>query len=279
MKNKTATIILIVILSIIVLTFSFLFINVLLNDSFNFFNLGFSNGYKVSSKLTFEKSYDASFDEIIIKANASDIEVKESLTDEIKVLVYEDKNETKVETYNNKLRITSSKRGCVGFCFNQVINKIEVYLPSTYEKEVKIDNDFGDIEIEKINIATITNGYGDIKVDEAKRLDIEADCGDIEINKVDNIKAVNKFGDIEIKEVNEYINANDDCGDIEIKSLFLKKNSSIENSMGNIEIGSTNEIYINAKTSLGDTDIRNNYPKSDITLTINNSCGDIEVEN
>ena len=64
-----------------------------------------------------------------------------------------------------------------------------------------------------------------------------------------------------------------------IDSLNLKENSSIHNSYGDIKIGSTNEIYINAKTSLGDTKINNNYQKSDVTLTIDNSCGDIRVNN
>ena len=71
----------------------------------------------------------------------------------------------------------------------------------------------------------------------------------------------------------------EDCGDVKIDSLNLKENSSIHNSYGDIKIGSTNEIYINAKTSLGDTKINNNYQKSYVTLTIDNSCGDIRVNN
>ncbi|MDE5630205.1 MAG: DUF4097 family beta strand repeat-containing protein, partial [Bacilli bacterium] len=70
-----------------------------------------------------------------------------------------------------------------------------------------------------------------------------------------------------------------DCGDISIKELTIDKNSEIENSMGDVSIGQTNDILIDAKTSLGEVNIRNNNYKSDITLSIDNSCGDITVKN
>ena len=49
--------------------------------------------------------------------------------------------------------------------------------------------------------------------------------------------------------------------------------------MGDISVGKTNDILIDAKTSLGEVNIRNNNYKSDITLSIDNSCGDITVKN
>ena len=52
--------------------------------------------------------------------------------------------------------------------------------------------------------------------------------------------------------------------------------SEISASLGNVEIGKTNEIYIDAKTTLGRTKVNNNYQKSDVTLTIKNQSGDIE---
>jgi len=49
--------------------------------------------------------------------------------------------------------------------------------------------------------------------------------------------------------------------------------------MGDVSIGRTNDILIDAKTSLGEVDVRNNDYKSEITLKIDNSCGDITVKN
>ena len=61
----------------------------------------------------------------------------------------------------------------------------------------------------------------------------------------------------------------------QIKSLF----DMYENNLGDIKILNTNEIYFDAKTNLGDTKINNNYNKSEITLKIQNDCGDIEINN
>ena len=75
------------------------------------------------------------------------------------------------------------------------------------------------------------------------------------------------------------MNLSNDCGDIKVRSIVLNKNSYIENNFGDIKIESTNEIYINAQTNLGDVKINNNYQKSDITLTIKNDLGDITINN
>ena len=61
--------------------------------------------------------------------------------------------------------------------------------------------------------------------------------------------------------------------------MTINKDSSIKNNLGSIKIGSTNEIYIEAKTDLGDVKVNNNYKKSDITLNLKNNCGDIKVNN
>ena len=113
----------------------------------------------------------------------------------------------------------------------------------------------------------------------SKELDIDQDCGDVEVFEVDRIKVENNYGNINIKKVNKYLEIKEDRGDVEINTINIKENSSIQNNYGDIELGSTNEIYIDAKTKLGDTKINNNYQKSDITLSLENNCGDIEVNN
>lgn len=55
--------------------------------------------------------------------------------------------------------------------------------------------------------------------------------------------------------------------------------SEISASLGNVEMAKTNEIYIDAKTTWGRTKVNNSYQKSDVTLTIKNQCGDIEIDN
>ena len=297
MNNKTPKIILIVFLSILVIGLSVFFVNILTNKNFRFGH--FSFGHKVSNELVFNQEYETVFDTIKIDSKSSDIEVKEGNESKVKVVIYGDKDETNVEVVNNKLNIKSNEKGCIGFCFNMTIAKIEVYLPSSYSGNINIENNYGDvnignfdnlilyatldagdIKVDSLKTGKIKNSYGDIKISGySKELNIDQDCGDVEVSEVDRIKLENNYGDINIGKVNEYLQIKEDCGDVEIASLNLKENSSIHNSYGDIKIGSTNEIYINAKTSLGDTKVNNNYQKSDVTLTIDNSCGDIRVNN
>ena len=297
MNNKTLKIILIIFLSILVIGLSVFFVNILTNKNFRFGH--FSFGHKVSNELVFNQEYETVFDTIKIDSKSSDIEVKEGNESKVKVVIYGDKDETNVEVVNNKLNIKSNEKGCIGFCFNMTIAKIEVYLPSSYSGNINIENNYGDvnignfdhlildakldagdIKVDSLKSGKIKNSYGDIKIlGYSKELEIDQDCGDVEVSEVDRIKLENNYGDIDIGKVNEYLQIKEDCGDVKIDSLNLKENSSIHNSYGDIKIGSTNEIYINAKTSLGDTKINNNYQKSYVTLTIDNSCGDIRVNN
>ena len=297
MNNKTLKIILIIFLSLLVIGLSIFFVNILTNKDFRFGH--FSFGHKVSNELVFNQEYETIFDTIKIDSKSSDIEIKEGNESKVKVVIYGDKDETNVEIVNNKLNIKSNEKKCIGFCFNMTIAKIEVYLPNGYSENINIENNYGDvnignfdnlildatldagdIKVDSLKSGKIKNSYGDIKIlGYSKELEIDQDCGDVEVSEVDRIKLENNYGDINIGKVNEYLQIKEDCGDVKIDSLNLKENSSIHNSYGDIKIGSTNEIYINAKTSLGDTKINNNYQKSDVTLTINNSCGDIRINN
>ena len=297
MNNKTLKIILIIFLSILVIGLSVFFVNILTNKNFRFGH--FSFGHKVSNELVFNQEYETVFDTIKIDSKSSDIEIKEGNESKVKVVIYGDKDETNVEVVNNKLNIKSNEKKCIGFCFNMTIAKIEVYLPNGYSGNINIENNYGDvnignfdnlildatldagdIKVDSLKSGKIKNSYGDIKIlGYSKELEIDQDCGDVEVSEVDRIKLENNYGDINIGTVNEYLQIKEDCGDVKIDSLNLKENSSIHNSYGDIKIGSTNEIYINAKTSLGDTKINNNYQKSDVTLTIDNSCGDIRINN
>lgn len=294
-KNKTITILLIIILSLISITLTVFMIK-MINGSIKIPNFRFSN--KVSNTLVANEEYNQDFNEINIKTSASDIYIKESLNDKVRVVIYGDKDKASLNTNNNKLNISSEERTCIGFCFNISIAKIEVYLPKSYKDSIIINNNYGDIEIEEFTDATIKisedsgnvkvknasllnikNNYGDIKIGKVKNANLIDDSGDIEITSVDNVDIKNSYGDINITRVNNYLNINEDCGVINIKQITLKKNSYIKNNYGDIKISSTNQIYIDAKTDLGDIKINNNYKSSLTTLKIDNDCGDIEVKN
>jgi len=299
MKNKPLIIVLIVLLSIITLCVSSVFVFLLVNKNFSFDS--FIGSYKVSKQKIFDRTFDEDFSGININSNASEIKILESDNSTFRVVIYGSKYSSKdkfsVEDYTGKLDIKLDKEPCKGFCFNRKIYSTIVYIPANYDKKLIINNKYGDIHINdfesmdlnaklnagdikvgRVNTAKITNDYGDIFVNYAKKIDVLEKCGDVEIKEVNSVTVKNNYGDIDINKVNEYLNAENNCGDISINNLNILKNSQIKDDLGDIEIGSTNEIRINASTSLGDTKIRNNY-KSDITLDIKNSCGDIEVNN
>lgn len=299
MKSKGLIITLIVMLSITCIGLGAIMV-LMINGKLSFRNFSIFGINKVSTTKILDEVYDTTIENINITTDISNIIIKKSDNENVRVVVYgdADKDKISVDLESNNLKINSKGKKCTFFCFNVKMSKIEVYIPSNYDKNIDIKNAYGDIEIGEFSNANITveedcgdvyiegikkvnvkNKLGDIKIDKVMDAKIEADCGDVKVGSVDNITVKNNLGDIKIKSVNNYLNIEEDCGDVEIDNLVLNKDSSIKNSLGDIKIRSTNEIYIDAKTSLGDTKIKNNYNKSDVTLKINNSCGDIKVNN
>ncbi len=295
MQNKGLIITLIVLLSILAISllgFMFMFMDGKMRGP-RFFKIN-----KISTTKIFDEKYDANFNNIKVDSHISDIYFKKSNDGKVRVVVFGEKKELKVENTSEELSVHFQEKACIGICFNMKKNKVEIYLPENYQEKIMVKNAYGDIRIDNFKYATIEveedcgdvsivsgkkvtvkNDYGDIKVGEAKYANIKESCGDIEIRKVEDIIVKNNYGNIEIKKVLNYIDAKEDCGDIEIESLHINRDSSIKNSFGSIDIGSTNEIYIDAKTDLGDTDIERNFRAAKTTLTLKNNCGDITVEN
>lgn len=293
-KNKVLTITLIIILSVLVIGITWLMIGLLTGKmNLNNFKL-FSS---TSKELVIDETYNMTFNKIDIYSESGEVYIKKSSRDEVKVIIHGEKEKTSVDTTNNELSISVKSSFCIGFCFN-TNSKIEVYLPENYQNIIKVNSKYGDIEIGsfanatlEINeesgdvsvisakIAYINNDYGDIKIGNVNEATVSDSAGDIEIGTVYDAKVENQYGNIEIENILNYLDINNDCGDIEIDNIVLNKNSKITDDFGNIEIGNTNEIYIDAKTDLGNVAIKNNYQKSEVTLTIDNSCGDIEIDN
>lgn len=295
MKNKALLITLISLLSVLALALIFLMVS-LLNGKINFPKI--VTFRKTSAQLEIDKTYDNLFDKIIIKTNASDIYIYSTDNKAVKVQIYSDNNSSSVNELDNALEIKSTVKACVGFCFNTKISKIILFIPKTYEGMISIENEYGDINIGEIPNASIEivsdtgdievanakyvnieNDYGDIKINEAEKIIVLEDTGDVNINKVNDVKVENDYGDIKITEVNKVMNVTNDTGDVIINNVNINENSFVKTDLGDVKIGITNEIYIDAKTDLGDVKINKNYRMSEVTLKIENDCGDIKVNN
>ncbi len=262
MKNRGLIITLIVLLIIIIILLM-LFLYFYLSGSIGFKNWSVNK----SSSVIFEESYELeAVENLEILSTAGDIKFEESLDGKIKVLVYgEDAEELKVDFENQKLRVDYSQyKNKRWFGMNFYMNDMIVYLPKEYAKEINVKANYGDIKGSDLENATIR---------------IEEDCGDVTFGKVKNAFVKNHYGNIKIESVGNKVEVTSDCGDVKIGSLTIMEDSSIENNLGDIKIGETNEIFVDAKTSLGDVKVNQNNRHSEVTLKIKNDCGDIKVEN
>ena len=265
-------------------------------------NLRFFNIFgitRTSNREVLNKTYDNYFESIKIQSKAAKIEVKESENNEFKVIIYSDDDNYSVKSENATLNVSlTSENECGFICFNNHLTKAEIYVPKTYSNIIDINNNYGDVKIEtnseidlnanldagnisveKVKNAKINNNYGNIKVSNAKMLEIEEKAGNVKVGSVNEIKVVNNLGNIDIEKVDGYIDAVNDCGNIKIDSLNIEKDSSILDKLGNIKINRTNDIFVDAKTDVGDLKVNNNSRESYITLTIRNNMGNIKVNN
>ena len=219
-------------------------------------------GVKESKRELINKEYENKYDKIIIESDASNIEVINTLEDTINVIVYNEKNKTKVLEEENILKIKNDSKPCKKICIGFKITKIIVEIPEDYDKEIVINNAFGNINVENV-----------------KDLKIIEDFGDIKINEVNNLELTNAFGDSKIDKVTNYINLHNNFGDIKIEELDLKKDSNIVTDFGDIRINKVNEVEITARTSFGDvSNSTNNDHESEIKLKVNTDFGDIKIK-
>ncbi len=267
MKNKGWIIGLIIILSAIVVGL-IVFLWIFLSGKFGF-KFGLVNGgAKKSEQVIFDTSYEVNeIDYLEILSTAGDITFEESTDEKIRIVVYgQNPEDLEVSFEAAKLKVDYSKyqQKNVILGFNFYVNDIIIYMPKEYAKEINIKANYGNVQA--IDLANAT-------------FHIDADCGNIVLGKVKEVSIKNDYGNIEIDEVLNKFWLEASCGDIKINSVTIWEDSSIKNDFGNVKLGETNDIYIDAKTDLGDIKIDHNNRHSEVMLKIENSCGDIKVEN
>ena len=217
--------------------------------------------FEVAKDLVLEETYELK--DIIIESNVSNIHIKHSDEQIIKVKIYGDKNRTKIDDYD-KLSIVSKVKECKIFCRKNKIASIEITLPKDYGYKLKINNDYGNVSVDNFE-----NGI----------FDVETDTGRVTIDEVKNLKLDVDVGDIIIGKINNKLDIEVDAGDLTIEEINLNENSIINIDTGNVKINKTNEIYFDTKVDVGKVDINNNYRKSDIELKIKLDVGNISIKN
>ncbi|MBQ3475296.1 MAG: DUF4097 family beta strand repeat protein [Bacilli bacterium] len=269
--NNALKIILIIFLSLLVLGLSiFLFLFIKNGYSFDFLT--------AEAKLVESKEFD-SVNNLYIESNTADIYLKKSETGKVKVELFSnDVKEKKIENTSNSLNV-KLKDGCWLFCFFNR-DKIVVYLPENYDKNITIDSSTSDVFFEEnydnsdINIKLST---GDINTKRINNAKVSLSTGDVNIESVNSIESSSSTGDVNINKVNSYMDIETSTGDIYIKEANINKNSNLKASTGDVEVKKLNNVYIDADTSTGDVNVKNNNRKSDVELKVRTSTGDIDI--
>lgn len=252
--------------------------------------------YKASDELVLEESYNTIFNEIDINTKMTDIYIKHSTDNTIKVIAYGEKDYIKLNEKNNKLFIDIDKKSLIAFNFYSCISKIEIYIPNNYNKVISINSEFGDINIDEFNNLTldIKQKIGNLSISSLDFIKTESKNSNIKIDKVIKARLSNKNGKISVKEVNdlvidningnvtieklnEYLKINLDSGNIKIDSIKLTKDSNINLRYGNVIINKTEDINVEAKTDRGKKEVKKNNKKADIKLEVYNKSGNINV--
>lgn len=252
--------------------------------------------YKTSEELVLEQTYNTFFNEININTKMTDIDIKPSIDNTIKVITYGEKDYIKLNEKNNKLFIDIKNKNLILFKFYSYISKIELYIPSNYDKVIRINNEFGNINIGEFNNLTLDikqkignlfinnldfvrleNKNSNIKIDKVIKARLSNKNGNITVKEVDDLVIDNENGNVTIENLNEYLKLNLDLGNIKIDSINLTKDSNINLRYGNVIINKIEDINIKAKTDRGKKEVKNNNKKSDIKLEIYNKSGDIKI--
>lgn len=303
MDKKVRIMLIVICLILIIFLVSILVWGIRMKD-FNF-----SKSYEVVKEETY--SVDE-IKEIEVLSRSADIVVYKTTDNNIKVVQKSSSKNTKrlfeSSSSNGILKIDgreSTKNFCIGFCFWDVV--LEIYIPSIYENDIKIETASGDITIELENLSKLkaNTASGDIELKRsliAEEVDLKSISGDIEtvIIQASNISIESTSGDIESTRLEENIylktiSGKIECdnikgeatistvsGDIDIDYFNIIGNSKITSTSGDIEISLSNDSSVRMSGNSVSGDIR--FPNSEsiindgiYSLYLKTISGDIDI--
>ena len=290
-KNKKLKRFIIINLILVCIGLIIVFIVNMLKDNYR-------NIYKLGDEVIFEQTYNTIFNEIDIDSKMTDIYIRESNENNVRVVIYGEKEYFNVSEKNNKLFIKNNKKNMIALDFYSCISKIELFIPPHYNDLIRIDSEFGNLQVErfsnlKLNVEQeygnflgneiyflkLNNEYGNIQIEKINMVLIDSNSSNIKINNVDDLTIDSEFGNIEVENINKKLKLNVENGIITINNLIIDADSSIKANYGKIKIGKTNEIKIKTKTDRGKSKVKNNYKNSEIELDVYNKKGDITIDN
>lgn len=262
--KKGLYIFLIIFLSILVIGLGALLV-VGLTGKGGFFGFHFGQS-KTSDHLVIDKVYD--FDEldkvsIKIKSGAVKVFNAKKADSKVSLKFYADKDEyARVEERKHELVIDDQSKDCHFICFDWTGVNIELYLPEGYAGKLNVESDYGDIEIDKFELA---------------ELYLDSSAGDVKLGGAKDVKASLSAGNFELGDCFGELKVDNSMGNVKIDQLHLTKDSLIDMSMGNVDINNVGDVRVESDVSMGNSDINGGNYKSDVVLRIDNSMGNVTV--
>ena len=288
--NKTVSICLIIVLSILTLVLTGLFIFLMSGNSFNWsFNFNTYSENLVESK---EVSDVASLN---VDSQNVDVLFEKSNDDKVYIELYSENNvDHSIDVVDSKVNVKFYDKEV--FRFFKKNSRILIKLPENYENELVINSTTGDIKFQsfeklspiiklgtgdikadKLNEVEITSTTGDIKISELNAINCKTVTGDVKINRVNIANIHGTTGDVKIQEINYSSDITLTTGNVKITKFDVKENSSINLTTGDVKIESHSGAYIETTNNVGDVKLNNNDRTLEKTLKISVRTGDIKV--
>lgn len=300
MKSKVVKGILIIILSLIIIALINFMIYAIINKDKES-NMKFSLiTFGDNTEKIFEKEYEPEeLDKIKVDVSSSNVTIEKADIDKIKITAYGDKDERINEMINDKeLSITKSNTKVFIFamfywCDEKIIIQVpnecneefnihtssgDIVAPNLENNVINLESSSGKIECGDINNGNLKSSSGDITVGNGNEITLQTSSGNIKAGNFNKLTAEASSGNIDINEIKEYCNLTTSSGNIDITSLNIVENSTINAKSGNVDINNKNDIYIETETGSGDADIENNNRMAEIVLRITTTSGNIKVD-
>lgn len=127
--------------------------------------------------------------------------------------------------------------------------------------------------------ASLEAKSGRIEVGNVDKVEMRATSGSIKAGEVGSITANVTSGSIKINRIKQACNLSSNSGSVRIEDCNLTQNSEITVKSGSVNIGTINDVFVNATAKSGSVKVRNdNNRKAEVELKIQTTSGSIKVE-
>ena len=202
---------------------------------------------------------------ISVVVQSYQLTIRESTDDQIHVKCT-DKPKVSVELSDDELSISqndSSDRETFfgGLSFGKT-GEIDIYIPESYGKSLKISNGSGELELKSLSLSEVNisndSGYLTIENINSNTGTIVSDSGDIKLKNsfIDSLGISTDSGYVSVSNTDaSSMKMHSDSGEINISSLNESCNTSIDNSSGDITVSfksSPEDLSFNIATNSDD---------------------------